>query len=160
YVTGVDRLLSADAKIEDAFQSAIAADDGFALAHLALARTFQILGRGPEVKAPLQRALALAPNTSAREQSQIAILAKVLTGQGGAAVPLILEHAKTWPRDAMTLSPMTGVFGLIGFSGRSGREAELLAVLQPFAAAYGDDWWYRTALAFAEIELQDFNNGL
>ena len=45
YVTGVDRLLGGDAKIEDAFRTAIAADDGFALAHIALARTLQLLGR-------------------------------------------------------------------------------------------------------------------
>jgi len=160
YVAGVDRLLSADANIEDAFRTAIAEDEGFALAHIALARTFQVLGRGAEVKAPLARALALAAVTSEREQSQIAILAKVLTGQGAAAIPLILEHAKTWPRDAMVLSPITGVFGLIGFSGKTGREVEQLAVIKPFASAYGDDWWFRTVLAFAEIELHDFDNGL
>ncbi len=160
YVVGVDRMLSADANIEDAFRAAIAADEGFALPHIALARTFQVLGRGAEVKAPLERALALAAGTSEREQSQIEILAKVLTGQGAAAVPLILEHAKSWPRDAMVLSPITGVFGLIGFSGKAGREVEQLAVIKPFAAAYGDDWWYRTVLAFAQIELHDFDNGL
>ena len=160
YVVGVDRLLGADAKIEDAFRSAIAADEAFALAHIALARTLQVLGRGPEAKAPLERALALAESTTQREQSHIAIFATILSGQGAAAIPLILEHAKTWPRDAMVLAPITGVFGLIGFSGKSGREAEQLAVLQPFAAAYGDDWWFRTVLAFAEIEMHDFDNGL
>jgi len=160
YVVGVDRLLSADAKTEDGFRAAIAADDGFALAHIALARILQVLGRGAEVKAPLERALALAAGTSEREQSQIAIFAKILAGQGGAAVPLILAHAGTWPRDAMVLAPITGVFGLIGFSGKAGREVEQLAVLEPFAASYGDDWWFRTALAFAQIELHDFDNGL
>ena len=160
YVLGVDRLLSANAKIEDAFRTAIAADDGFALAHIALARALQVLGRATEVKAPLERALALASRTNEREQSHIAIFTKILTGQGGAAIPLVLEHAKIWPRDAMVLSPITSVFGLIGFSGKSGREAEQLAVLQPFASIYGDDWWFRTVLAFAEIELQDFQNGL
>jgi hypothetical protein len=60
----------------------------------------------------------------------------------------------------MMLAPITGVFGLIGFSGKAGREAEQLAVLQPFALAYGDDWWFRTVLAFAEIERHDFDNGL
>jgi hypothetical protein len=60
----------------------------------------------------------------------------------------------------MMLAPITGVFGLIGFSGRSGREAEQLAVLQPLAASYGDDWWFRTVLAFAEIELHEFAYGL
>lgn len=160
YVVGLDRLLSADAGIENAFRDAIAADPNFALAHIALARTLQVLGRGGELKAPLERALALVPNTTEREQSQIAIFAKILSGQGGAAVPMILEHMTKWPRDAMALAPITGVFGLIGFSGKSGREAEQLAVLQPYASAYGDDWWYRTVLAFAEIEMHDFNNGL
>lgn len=159
YVAGVDRLLGGDANIEDAFRTAIAADDGFALAHIALARAFQLLGRGTEVGVPRERALALAAGTSKREQSHIAILAKILTGQGAAAIPLVLEHIRTWPRDAMVLSPITSVFGLIGFSGKSGREVEQLAVLQALASAYGDDWWFRTVLAFAEIELQDFNNG-
>ena len=160
YVLGLDRLLSADAKIENAFRDAIAVDPNFALAYIALARTLQVLGRGGEVKVPFERALELASGTTAREQSQIAIFAKILTGQGGAAVPMILEHTKKWQRDAMALAPITGVFGLIGFSGKSGREAEQLAVLQPYASAYGDDWWFRTVLAFAEVEMHDFENGL
>lgn len=159
YVMGVDRLLGADARIEDAFREAIAADDGFALAHIALARASQVLGHGAEIKAPLERAVALAASTSEREQSHIAIFAKILTGHGAAAIPLVLEHTRTWPRDAMVLAPITSVFGLIGFSGQSGREARQLAVLQPLASAYGDDWWFRTVLAFAEIEQQDFSNG-
>lgn len=136
YVIGVDRLLGADAKIEDAFREAIAADEGFALAHIALARASQVLGHGAEVKAPLERALALAAGTSEREQSHIAIFAKILTGQGMAAIPLVLEHTRIWPRDAMVLAPITSVFGLIAFSGKAGREAEQLAVLQPLASAY------------------------
>lgn len=160
YIAGVDRLLAADAGIENAFRKAIAADDNFALAHIALARTLQVIGRGGEAKAPLDRAIALAGSTTAREQSHIAIFAKILSGQGAASIPMILEHARTWPRDAMALAPITGVFGLIGFSGKSGREADQLAVLQPFATAYGDDWWFRTVLAFAEIEMHDFDNGL
>jgi hypothetical protein len=60
----------------------------------------------------------------------------------------------------MVLAPITGVFGLIGFSGKAGREAEQLAVLEPFASAYGDDWWFRMVLAFAEIELHEYDRGL
>lgn len=160
YVVGVDRLLGADARIEEAFRQAIAADDGFALAHIALARTLQVLGRGNEAKAPLTRALVLASGTTERERSHIAIFEKILSGQGAAAVPMILEHTKTWPRDAMAVAPITGVFGLIGFSGKSGREVEQLAVLKPLATAYGNDWWFRTVLAFAEIELHEFKDGL
>jgi len=160
YVVGVDRLLGADAKIEDAFRAAIPADDGFALAHIALTRASQVLGHGAEIKAPLERALALTVGTSERERSHIAIFAKILTGQGAAAIPLVLKHTRIWPRDAMVMAPITSAFGLIGFSGQTGREARQLAVLQPHASAYVDDWWFRTVFAFAQIELQDFTNGL
>lgn len=159
YVLGVDKLLSAGSGIDQAFQEAITADEGFALAHIALARTLQLLGRGGEAKAPLERALALASATTAREQSHIAIFAKILTGQGAQAVSMIAEHMKDWPRDAMVLAPATGVFGLIGFSGRAGREFEQLAILEPLATHYGDDWWFRTVLAFAEIELGKHDSG-
>jgi tetratricopeptide (TPR) repeat protein len=160
YVVGVDRLLSADAGIDTAFQDAIEADEGFALAHIGLARTYQAIGRGDAVKAPLDRALALAAKTTPREQSHIAIFEKILTGQGTAAIPMICEHLKSWPRDAMALAPATSVFGLIAFSGRAGREVEVLDLLEPLAPAYGDDWWFRTFLAFAQIELQQPEEGL
>ncbi|MGH6777617.1 MAG: tetratricopeptide repeat protein, partial [Bradyrhizobium sp.] len=64
YVAGVDQLLSGGCGIDQAFRDAVAADDGFALAHIALARSLQVLGRGREGKAPLERALQLAPNTT------------------------------------------------------------------------------------------------
>jgi hypothetical protein len=159
YVVGVDKLLSADSGIDQAFRDAVAADEGFALAHIALARTLQVLGRGNEAKVPLNRALSLAPTMTAREQGHIAIFAKILGGQGAEAVWMINEHMKQWPRDAMVLAPATGVFGLIGFSGKAGREAEQLAMLEPLATHYGDDWWFRTVLAFAEIELQRHDSG-
>src|SRR5215831_325617 len=159
YIIGVDKLLSAGWGIDQAFREAIAADENFALAHIALARTLQVLGRGGEARDPLQRALTLAPATTAREQSHIAIFAKILGNQGAEAVSMIGEHIKDWPRDAMVLAPATGVFGLIGFSGRAGREAEQLALLEPLARHYGEDWWFRTVLAFAEIELQKHDSG-
>jgi len=160
YVAGVDNLLSGGWGIDEAFRNAIAADENFALAHVALARSLQVLGRGREARDPLARALALAPATTTREQSHIAIFARILNGQGAEAVAMISEHIKEWPRDAMVLAPATGVFGLIGFSGKSGREVQQLAMLEPLATHYGDDWWFRTVLAFAEIELGKLESGL
>jgi hypothetical protein len=117
------------------------------------------MGRGHEAKAPRARALELAAGTSPREQSHIAIFDKILTGQGEAALTAIREHMKSWPRDAMALAPATSVFGLIGFCGRVGREQEQLEMIAPLEKHYGDDWWYRTQLAFAQIELGQFDQG-
>src|SRR5262245_61733224 len=78
YVVAADTLLSAGSEIDRAFRDAIAADKGFALAHIALARSLQVLGRGGEAKAPLERALALAPTATAREQSHVAVFANIL----------------------------------------------------------------------------------
>ncbi len=159
YVVGVDRMLSASAGTESAFRDAIAADEDFALGHIALARTLQIQGQGSDAKAPLALAKALASGTTAREQSHVAIFALILEGQGAAALAAIREHVTSWPRDAMALAPATSVFGLIGFSGKAGREADQLALLEPLIPQYGDDWWFRMVLAFAEIELGHLDRG-
>lgn len=159
YVEGVDSLMAATPGTDGFFAQAVAADEGFALGHISLARAKQLLGRGHEAKAPLARARELAAGTTPRERSQIAIFEKILTGQSPAALEAIGEHMKDWPRDAMALAPATSVFGLIGFSGKVGREVEQLAILEPFEKHYGDDWWYRTQLAFAQIELGKFDEG-
>ena len=159
YLAGVDSLMAATPGMDTAFQASVEADEGFALGHISLARAKQLLGRGHEAKEPLARAKELAAGTTAREQSQIAIFDKILTGQGMAALDAIHEHMKSWPRDAMALAPATSVFGLIGFSGKVGREVDQLAILEPFEKHYGDDWWYRTQLAFAQIELRQLDDG-
>lgn len=153
YVAGVEKLLSAGVGTEADFRAAIAEDETFAAAHIALARTLQIAGRGNEVKAPLAQARELAGRTTPREQSQINILSLICSGQGAAALEATREHLKTWPRDGMTLAPSTSVFGLIGFSGKAGREQDQLDLLEPLVTHYGDDWWFQTVYAFAEIEL-------
>lgn len=160
YVRAADALLSANVGSEQGFRDAIAADEGFALAHIALARTLQVYGRGSEMKPPLSRALELAPATSPREQSHIAIFAAILGGKAAEALALIREHMQAWPRDAFALAPATSVFGLIGFSGLPGREEDQLALLAPLSRHYGDDWWFLSVLAFAEIELGRLGPGL
>lgn len=160
YIRGADLMLSANIGAEEAFREAIAADSGFALAHIALARTLQIYGRAAESKAPLARALERGPRTTERERSHIAIFERILTGRGADGLALTREHIKSWPRDAFALAPSTSVFGLIGFSGLKGREEDQLALLAPLANAYGDDWWYRSLLAFAELELGHFDRAL
>lgn len=153
YVRGIDLLLGGDAGVEDAFEAAIAADDGFAMAHLALARAKQGLGKGAEVKAPLEQARALASGATAQEAGAIDALGLMLEGKGALAYPKIRAHVVDYPRDALLAQTCMGVFGLIGFSGQAGREAEQLAYARALAPHYGDDWWFLCQLAFAELEV-------
>jgi tetratricopeptide (TPR) repeat protein len=160
YVAGVDLSLSANAGAEEAFRHAIALDDRLAVAHAALARTLQVQHKPAEAKAAANRARELAAALPHRERSHAMTLATVVDGGSIAGLAAVKEHLARYPRDAMVLAPCTGVFGLIGFSGRPGREAELLALLEPLAGAYGDDWWFTSAHAFAQVEVGEVDRAI
>jgi Flp pilus assembly protein TadD len=153
YVAGVDLSLSANRGAEQQFRRAIACDAGLAVAHAALARTLQIEHKPQEARDIAARARSLAATLPHRERSHVNALATVIDAGSVAGLAAIKEHLAAYPRDAMVLAPCTGVFGLIGFSGRPGREAELLAFLEPFANVYGEDWWFTSAHAFAQVEV-------
>ena len=153
YIEGVDSILSANAGGGRVLQRAIEADDGFALAHVALARTLQISARGAEAVEAMTKARALTAGTSDREKGHIAMLGHLIDGDGPSAYAAAIDHLAAYPRDALIAQPLTGVFGLIGFSGLAGREAEQLAFLARLAPHYGEDWWFGTQFAFAQIEV-------
>ncbi|MEO0730221.1 MAG: tetratricopeptide repeat protein, partial [Pseudomonadota bacterium] len=154
YVEGVDLFLGANYGALDAFDRALEADPDFALAHSARARALQMGSRMPEAAAAIADANAAAERSkvTAREQSHLAIYNALLQGRGAAARELICNHVGDHPRDALAAQPATGVFGLIGFSGCDGREAEQLAFVRELEGHYGDDWWFLGQLAFAEAE--------
>ncbi|MEO0359532.1 MAG: tetratricopeptide repeat protein [Pseudomonadota bacterium] len=151
YVDGVERFLAASPGVEPAFQSAADADPDFALAQIGLARFRQVMGRGPEIAAPLAAARA-AVGLTEREASHVAALGLLLEGRGAEAYPAIRAHLADHPRDAMVAQTCCGVFGLIGFSGRPGREAEQLAFTASLLPHYGEDPWFLGQHAFAEME--------
>lgn len=152
YVDAIDRMLSADGLVDEKLAAALEADPDFALAHIALARQHQLYGRGKEARASVETAVELAANTSPREQRHVAIFSNLLSGKAAESLALTHEHMAEHPRDAFALSPACGVFGSIGFSGRIDREAEALALLDPLATHYGDDWWFHMVHAFALLE--------
>lgn len=154
YVEGIDRYLAAEAGVEAALARAVEADPDFALAHLAIARARQSRGDAAGVAAPLAEARAAAgrrPPTP-REAGQLEILGLILEGRGRDAYPLVRPHLADHPRDAMVAQTCMGVFGLIGFSGEPGREAEQLAFTTSLAPHYGNDWWFLAQHAFAQME--------
>ena len=152
YQTGLDQLLASADGMEESFARAVSADEGFALAHLALARSRYLLGQGGDIATPLSRARELARYCSHQERGQIHCMGLLLEGDGQAAWKAIRDHVKEFPRDVLVVQPTTGVFGLIGFSGRPGREAEHLAWCDALLTHYADDWWFLGEYGFAQIE--------
>jgi hypothetical protein len=159
YVDGVDRLLAAHDGAEAAFDRAVAADPGFALAHIGRARSRQLAGRGTDAQAAAAQARALADSLDRRERRHVEALALAVGGQGPRALALIREHLGEFPRDAVALAAANGVYGLIGFSGRQERNEEMLALLDELAPAYGDDWWFLGAHGFARTEALGWKAG-
>ena len=152
YVAGCDGILAGTAGVKQHLNEAIAADPAFALAHAALARGLFVEADVKAAREAAARARALAQGGSAREQSHVNALALAIEGKVPDALAATLAHIAGHPRDAMVLAPATGVFGLIGFSGRQEREPELYELLRGLAPHYRDDWWFVSMLAFAACE--------
>jgi len=159
YVEGVDRVLSANAGAEESFDCAIAADPGLALAHVGRARSLQLQARLREAREAAAHARDLSAGDTRRERGHVEALAIAVEGDAARALRAIERHLGEFPRDAMVLAPATGVYGLIGFSGRQERNEALLALLDSLAPAYGDDWWFLGAHGFALTEALGFAAG-
>lgn len=152
YSEGIDRALGALGGPLESLEAAGAADPGFALPQVARARLLQFQGQAAAAREGAARARALVQGASRREQQHVEVIATAIEGDAARALRLVREHAAEFPRDAFVLEQANGVYGLIGFSGRQDRNAELLAILEGVADAYGDDWWFLSALSFAQVE--------
>ncbi|MDD9909307.1 MAG: tetratricopeptide repeat protein [Ahrensia sp.] len=151
YVEAVDRFLAAEEGIQEGFETALKHDPDFALAHIGAARYHQLFANRDAINLHLDKAKS-ATGLSDWETTNVELSALILTGKGGAALPKIREHLLDYPRDAMLAQTCMGVFGLIGFSGQPGREAEMLAFSSALAPHYGEDWWYLGAHSFSQME--------
>jgi tetratricopeptide (TPR) repeat protein len=152
YVTGCDCILSGVAGVEANLARALEADSQFALAHVAVARGHFVKAEVPQARAAAAKARSLAPSATPREQSHVNAIALAIEGNASGSLEASKAHLAQWPRDAMVLAPATGVFGLVGFSGRQEREPELYELLARLAPHYGGDWWFECVLAFAACE--------
>lgn len=155
YRQGVDRLLGAKPAPERAFQQAIDADPAFALAYAGLARALFVAARVAEAKAAAAKARERMPGLPEAERTSAEIVLLTTEGASAKAYALAREHLKRYPSDAMVLAPCTGVFGLIGFSGRKGRELELRQLMDELAPHYGEEPWFLVQLAFSQVETGD-----
>ena len=152
YDRGVHLFLGADYGAVEAFQASLDADPGFALGHAALARALMMVGQMAEAKASIVRAQELASSADARERQHVEAFTLLLSGKPQQARATVVVHVRDYPRDALVAQLCANVFGLIGFSGEVGREAELLAYTSALLPHYGEDWWMMSMHALSLCE--------
>jgi hypothetical protein len=155
YQSGLDLMLRGYPGAATAFGRAIEADAGLALAHAGQARALQLAGDPAGAQAAIAAAQQVAGGATEREASHVEVLALLIAGKAAAALSAVRRHAERWPRDALIVGLAANQTGLIGMSGRAGREQEQLGFLAALAPHYGEDWWFNGHYAMALAELGD-----
>ncbi len=110
YDTGVRLFLAAEFGAVEAFGAAVDLENGFALGHVGLARALMMAGRMPEAKAALERAQDLSGGLDHRQSQHIAYFERLFFGQVDKARPLVQQHVRDYPRDAIVAQLCTNVF--------------------------------------------------
>ncbi|HEY7467498.1 MAG TPA: hypothetical protein VIB47_12470 [Dehalococcoidia bacterium] len=148
FVEGIDLMLSNNPDPAACFQAAIAADEGFAIAHAALGMTLQLRMDAQGSAVELDRSRELMGGTSEREQSLINAVARPgFVGRGGPieALPLLEEHIAAFPRDYLAANRYTQTLFFSGQPEARERARGRLARLEPVLS---DDWAYLGGYAF------------
>jgi hypothetical protein len=153
YIVGVDRILSGAADMVQPFEAAVEADAGFALGYAGLARALVLSNDMRGAKAALANAVGVAGGITAREASHLNVMQLQFGGKAAEALVAMKAHLFDHPRDVMIAGLGIGVFGMIGFSGHAGREAENYALSASLLPHYGDDWWMLGQHAFSACEV-------
>ncbi len=152
YVRGCDLALTLYPGAVEAFDRAIAADAGFALAHAGKAQVLMREGNVAAALAALAAARDVAAGLPAREASHIAFFDLVFAGRTDAAIDALHAHLTAWPRDALVLATAANPNGLIGASGRIGQKHQIAALMDSLAPHYGEDFWFLAHHAMALSE--------
>jgi tetratricopeptide (TPR) repeat protein len=126
----------------EAYDRAIAADPGFALAHAGKAQVLMRQGDVAGARAALAAAKDLASDVSEREASHIGLFDLIFGGQTEPAIAALYAHLAAWPRDALVVASAANPNGLIGGSGHIGQKHEIAALMDRLAPHYGDDFWF------------------
>ncbi|MBI1846999.1 MAG: hypothetical protein HYR86_08520 [Candidatus Rokubacteria bacterium] len=150
---GMDRLLSFGPGAKESFEAALQADDQFAVAHAGIAIHAAVQGDAATAHAAATRARETVAGATRRERQHVEALGALIGGDTVRGLALVEEHVKEFPRDALLVNQAASA---IGFSGRSDREPYRMAFLERLAPAYGDDWWFQSALAFTYHEVDRF----
>ena len=150
---GMDRLLSYGAGAEESFSAALEADPGLAVAHSGIALLAVLQGDAATARAAAARAREAVTGATRRERQHVEALSALIAGETARGLALVDEHVAEFPRDAVLVNQAGNAIAL---AGRSDREEHRVAFIERLAPAYGDDWWFQSALAFAYHEVDRF----
>ncbi len=126
----------------DAFDRALAADPGFALAHAGKAQVLMREGKAAAAREALAAAKAVDADLSARETGHIGFFDLAFAGRIDDAIAALHTHLAAWPRDALMVASAANPNGLIGGSGRIGQKRQIATLMDSLAPHYGDDYWF------------------
>jgi len=147
---GMDRLLAYSAGADDAFTAALADDPELAVAHAGVAMIAAVHGDAAAARAAVARARATVHGATRRERQHVEAVSAMIGGDAARGLALAAEHLAEFPRDALLVNQASSA---IGFLGAADREAQRVAFVEGLAPAYGDDWWFESALAFTYHEV-------
>src|SRR4030095_14239543 len=153
YQRGMDLLLSSGRGAGEAFESALVADEGLAVAHAGRALFALFLGDADTARSAMALARARVEGVSRRERQHVAGVSALVAGETARGLALIDEHVAEFPRDALLVNQASSSIGL---GGRADREASRAAFLERLAPAFGEDWWFLSALGFVYHETGRF----
>ena len=150
---GMDAVLSYGAGADESFTAALRADDALAVAHAGVALVAMVQGDAAAARAAVGRARETVAGATRRERQHVEALSALVAGETARGLTLVDEHVAEFPRDALLVNQASSA---IGFAGAPDREARRMAFLERLAPAYGDDWWFQSALAFTYHEVDRF----
>jgi len=150
---GMDRLLSYRAGAAESFAAALEADERLAVAHAGTALVATVLGDAAAARAGAARARETVQAATRRERQHVEAVSALIGGEATRGLALAEEHLREFPRDALLVN-LAG--STIGFSGARDREQRRVDLMERVAPAYGDDWWFASALAFTYMEVSRF----
>jgi tetratricopeptide (TPR) repeat protein len=152
YVQGYDLALTLYPGAVEAFDRALTADPGFALAYAGKAQVLMREGKAAAARAALVAAKDVASGLPAREAGHIGFFDLAFAGRTDNAIAALHTHLTAWPRDALMLASAANPNGLIGGSGRIGQKHQIAALMDSLAPHYGDDYWFLSYHATALSE--------
>ena len=152
YIEASDLALTFYPGAAEAYDRAIAADPGFALAYAGKAQLLMRQGDVAAARGALGAAKDVAAGLSEREASHIGFFDLVFAGRTDAAIAALHEHLASWPRDALVVASAANPNGLIGGSGRIGQKRQIAVLMDSLAPHYGDDFWFTAYHAMALSE--------